>query len=65
MGSPQNPPPHDLVWTAKAIAAVINRSERETYWLLENGAIPAARVGKRWCASRQRLLAHCSGEAVS
>jgi hypothetical protein len=65
MGSPKNQQqPHDIVWTAKAIAAVINRSERETYFLLENNLLPAVRVGRKWSASRARLIAHCSGDDV-
>jgi hypothetical protein len=62
MGSPKNQHPHDIVWGARAIGAVINRSERETFFLLENDLLPAAKVGRKWSASRARLLAHCSGE---
>ena len=52
----------DLLWGAKAIAAAVERSERITFYLLETGAIPAQKVGGRWCASRARLLAYCSGD---
>jgi hypothetical protein len=54
--------PHDVVWGARAIGQVINRSERETYFLLENNLLPAVRVGRKWSASRARLLARCSGD---
>jgi hypothetical protein len=56
---------HDLVWGAKAIGECIGRSERVAFWLLETKAIPGVKVGKRWCASRARLLAACAGEDVS
>ena len=48
-------------WGAVAIAEAIERPVRETYWLLENGKLPARRVGRKWVASRERLIAHCSG----
>jgi hypothetical protein len=32
-----------VVWGAKAIGEVIGRTERQTHWLLEQGAIRAAR----------------------
>jgi hypothetical protein len=61
--SPKNQPsPSDIVWGARAIGQVINRSERETYFLLENDLLPAVRVGRKWSASRARLIAHCSGD---
>jgi hypothetical protein len=63
MDSPRNQQqPSDIVWGAKAIGQVINRSERETYFLLENNLLPAVRVGRKWSASRARLLARCSGD---
>ena len=52
----------DIVWSATAIAAVIRRSERQTFYLLENGALPAKRVGGRWVASRKKLLAAVIGD---
>jgi hypothetical protein len=51
----------DIVWGASAIGRVINRSPRQTFWLLENGAIPAQKIGNLWSASRARLLEHCAG----
>jgi len=55
----------DLCWGAKAIADAIERSERVTFYLLENGLLPARKVGGKWCASRARLLAYCSGDDAS
>lgn len=48
----------DLVWGCEDIAKVINRSQRQTFWLLENGALPAKKVGNRWVADKNKLHAH-------
>lgn len=55
----------DLLWGAEAIAAEIKRSRAATFHLLDAGALPAKKVGGRWCASRRRLLAFLTGEAVN
>src|SRR5262249_31539285 len=52
----------DLVWGCNAIAAVIRRSERSAFHLLENGFLPAKKVGGRWVASRRRLLDALTGD---
>jgi hypothetical protein len=45
-----------IVWGARAIGEVIGRSARQTHYLLEQGAIRAARkVGAQWCASLSGL----------
>jgi hypothetical protein len=51
-----------FAWGAEAIGKVINRPPRQTFHLLEHGYLPARKVGGSWVASRQRLLAHLSGE---
>jgi hypothetical protein len=55
----------DLCWGARAIADVIERTERETFYLLENGLIPGRKIGGKWVASRARLLAYCTGDDAS
>jgi hypothetical protein len=56
---------NDVVWNAGPIGEVIGKNERATYWLLENGRLPAKKVGRNWVASRKKLLAHLStGEAT-
>lgn len=45
-----------LVWGAEAIAAVIGRSARATFHMLEKGELPAKKVGGRWVAERGKLL---------
>jgi hypothetical protein len=45
-----------LIWGARAIGAIINRTERQTHYLLEQGLIQAARkVGEQWTASEVGL----------
>ena len=51
-----NPDIDRLVWGAKQIAAVINRNERQTFYLLENGFLNAEKKGGIWCSSVRRLL---------
>ena len=52
-----NPDPLDqLVWGAKAIAAIINRNERQTYHLLERNLLDATKIGGVWSSSPRRLL---------
>ena len=53
----------DLLWEVQEIAAEINRTPRQTYYLLAQGALPARKVGGRWVASRRNLRAHLAGEA--
>jgi hypothetical protein len=45
-----------LVWGAAAIAETIGRSLAQTYCLLENGFLPARRVGRQWVADEGALL---------
>lgn len=44
-----------LVWGAKAIGQEIRRSERATYNLLENGLLPARKIGGKWVSDANRL----------
>jgi hypothetical protein len=48
--------PLDLVWGAKAIGEVIGKNERVTFGLLESGLLPAKQIGRRWVASRGKLV---------
>lgn len=46
-----------FVWGAAAIGSVIGRNTRQTNYLLERGALKAARkVGGRWVADRSALI---------
>jgi hypothetical protein len=55
----------DLVWGAKAIAAVLGVTTRACFHMLEAGQLPMARqVGNRWVASRKALERFFEGEAA-
>lgn len=46
----------ELIWGARAIAAVIGKTDRATFAMLERGQIPGARkVGVQWVISRKAL----------
>jgi hypothetical protein len=45
----------DLVWGGQGIAEEINRTTRQAFHMLENGLLPARKVGGVWCASRTAL----------
>lgn len=53
----------DYVWGAKAIGAEIGKNERETWYLLERGQLPATKIGGRYVAHRAKLHAAMRGEA--
>ncbi len=53
----------EIVWEAAGIGKEINLSPRQTYHLLERGAIRAAkRIGGRWCADRAGLRSQFCGD---
>lgn len=54
----------ELVWGAEAIAAEIGRTLRATFYLLENGELPARKCGGRWVADRRVLRRFFLGEAA-
>jgi len=45
----------DLVWGGEGIGRAINRTARQAFHLLEDGLLPAKKVGGQWCASRAAL----------
>jgi hypothetical protein len=51
----QRTTPIDLIWGCREIAHVIAQTTDQTYRLLEQGALPARRVGHRWVARRSAL----------
>jgi len=46
----------DLIWEVAEIAKLIGRTERQTFHILQSGALPAKKVGGRWVAERGTLL---------
>lgn len=57
--------PLELIWGAAAIAKVIGRNRRQTFWMLEQDQIPAAKkVGGKWVADCGKLREFFLGEEV-
>lgn len=54
----------DLIWGGDGIAKEIDRTARQTFHMLETGAIPARKVGNRWVASRSALRKFFRGEVA-
>jgi hypothetical protein len=48
----------DVLWGVKAIAKEVGQPERQVYYKLERGLLPAGKSGDTWVASRQALRAH-------
>ena len=44
------------VWGAVNIGKLIGRNKRQTFYLLENGFIPAKKVGNLWVTSKRMVL---------
>ena len=49
---------HDFSHGARNIADFMGVSLRRAYYLLEQGQIPAARIGEKWSARKSRLIEH-------
>jgi hypothetical protein len=49
------------LWGAKAIGEEINKSQRETFHLLESGLLPARKLGKFWITTPRQLRAFIAG----
>ena len=45
----------DFLWGASEIGRFMGENRRMTFHLLENGFIPARKVGGTWVASRENL----------
>jgi hypothetical protein len=54
----------DLIWGAEEIAKLIGRTTRSTFHMLDNGELPARKVGGRWVAERGKLIAFFLGDAA-
>jgi hypothetical protein len=52
------------LWGAVAIGLAINRSPRQTVYMLERGLIPASKVGKSWVTTPRRLRERLVGEVA-
>jgi hypothetical protein len=52
------------LWGARAIAQEIGRSLPATFNLLEQGLLPARRIGHHWCTTRRRLREFFNNEST-
>lgn len=51
------------VWGVKRIAKIIDRTERQTFHMLQSGKLSASKIGDRWVSTPRRLLAPIRGDA--
>lgn len=52
----ENKDEHDIVWGIAEMGEVINRTPRQTHWLIQTGRLPVRRFGRRLAARRDALL---------
>jgi len=55
----------DILWGCAAIASVIRRPVRDTYYLLQQGHLDADKCGDLWVSTRDRLRRQFSGKAAA
>jgi hypothetical protein len=53
----------DIIWGASKIGAAVGLSRRSAYYALESGLLPGTKIGSKWVASRERLLAAVLNES--
>ena len=51
----KNPENLELLWGVETISAFIGRNQRQTFYMLSTGELPAKKVGGRWVADRKTL----------
>ena len=50
------------IWGVKAIAEVIGRSQRQTFYMLEKGLLPGEKIGKSWVSNLKKLRSCFEGD---
>lgn len=45
----------EFIWGASAIGKFLGLSTRQVYWMLENGQLPAKKIGDRWMTTKTAL----------
>jgi hypothetical protein len=55
-------PEDEVLWGRQVVADAINAKLRKTFHLLENGHLPADKVGAQWTSTRGRLRRFFAGE---
>jgi hypothetical protein len=58
-------PALSLIWGAASIAAELGVSQRQCFYMLETGKLPARKIGDRWVADRIALHALFRGGEVA
>lgn len=53
------------IYGVDAISRALDLTKRQTYWVLEQGHLPASKIGRRWFTTTRRILAFLNGEAKS
>jgi hypothetical protein len=59
-----DPSDDDPIWGVPNFAPIINRSERQTRWLIQSGRLDVRKVGRKYTSTRRKLLASVLPEAV-
>jgi hypothetical protein len=54
----------DIIWGASKIGEAVGLSRRSAYYALESGLLPGTKIGSKWVASRERLLAAVLNEST-
>lgn len=57
MDTPTTVSPSPILWGARAISSAIGLTPSATFHLLDGGKLPARKIGGRWVADRDVLLA--------
>jgi excisionase family DNA binding protein len=53
--------PLKLRWGFRSIGEFLGIDDRKVEYLIKLGRLPAAKVGKQWCASETALTEHLEG----
>ncbi|MDO9411984.1 MAG: DNA-binding protein [Pseudolabrys sp.] len=54
---------NDVLWGVEAISSYIQRSQRQTYYLIATGGIPAKKLGAKTIVARKSELDRALGAA--
>ena len=50
------------IYGVDAISRALDLSKSQTYYVLEQGHLPASKMGRRWFTTTRRILAFLNGE---
>jgi hypothetical protein len=52
----------NVLWGAQAIADYIGKTYRQTTYMLENGRLPAQKLGSVWVGNKEKIRARLLGD---